>query len=50
MGSMGPVSLNQMTIHAAMELAGVEFPEDCFRKVVTLGRYFVKKIREANDK
>jgi len=47
MSMNGPVSLNQMAIHSAMELVGVEFPEDCFRKVVNLGRHFISKMRSA---
>jgi len=47
MSMNGPVALNQMAVHSAMELIGVDFPEDCFRKVVNLGRYFISKLREA---
>ena len=47
MSMNGPVALNQMAVHSAMDLVGVEFREDCFRKVVNLGRHFVSKMREA---
>lgn len=47
MSMNGPVALNQMAIHSAMELIGVDFPEDCFQKVVNLGRHFISKMREA---
>jgi len=50
MGEMGgPVAVNQLAIHAAMELYGVEFKQDCFDKVVRLSRYFIRKMRERND-
>ena len=47
MGGMGgPVAVNQMAIHAAMDTYGVEFREDCFDKVVKLYRYFIKKAHD----
>jgi len=44
-GTGGPVALNQMAVHSAMDLISVDFKEDCFRKVVLLGRHFIKKMR-----
>lgn len=46
MGPCCPVALNELAIYPAMDLIGVEFREDCFRKVVTLGRYFISKMME----
>jgi hypothetical protein len=37
----GPVSINQLAIHEAIRLYGVEYPQDCFEKVVMLGRHFI---------
>jgi hypothetical protein len=47
MGFSGPAALNELSIYPAMDLLGVEFREDCFRKVVKLGRHFLQKMREA---
>ena len=44
-GMGGAVALNQMAIHEAMGLYGIEFRRDCFEKVVMLGRYFIDKQR-----
>jgi hypothetical protein len=46
MGSGGPVALNQMAIHAAMDLYDIENKQDCFEKVLRLGRHFVKEQQE----
>ncbi len=45
MGMNGPVSLNQMAVHAAMDLSDVEFKKDCLLKVVNLGRHFINKMK-----
>ncbi len=51
MGMGGPVALRQDAIFAAMELYEVEFKQDCFEKVVKLGRHFIEKIaREQEQK
>jgi hypothetical protein len=47
MGGMGgPVAINQMAIHAAMDLYGVEFREDCFDKVVSAARALMQEDAE----
>jgi hypothetical protein len=46
-GTGGPIALNQMTVHSAMELLAIEFREDCFRKVIGLGRHFIQKMKDA---
>lgn len=44
MGGMGgPVAVNQMAIHAAMDTYGIEFRQECFEKVVKMYRHFIKK-------
>ena len=45
-GMGGPVSINQMAIHAAMELYNVEFRQDCFDKVLMLYREMCKMDNE----
>lgn len=45
-GFGGAVALNQVPIHAAMELYEVSDPIGCFEKVVMLGRYFIGKMNE----
>lgn len=42
-GMGGPVALNQLAIHQAMELYDIEFRADCFDKVVAVGRHMIKK-------
>jgi hypothetical protein len=46
MGSGGPVALNQMAIHAAMDLYEIDDKLNCFEKVVLLSRHFIKKRNE----
>jgi hypothetical protein len=49
-GMGGPVAINQVAVHAAMELYQVNDPLDCFEKVVRLSGYFIQKIREKEGK
>ena len=42
----GAVSLNQMAIHAAMSLYDIEFPQDCFEKVLLIYRHMLDKMNE----
>ena len=45
MSGMGiPVAFNQVAIHEAMRLYGVEHKKDTFEKVVSLGRYLINKM------
>jgi hypothetical protein len=47
MSSMGgPVAINQMAIHRAMDLYDIEFRQDCFEKVVNVGRKFLQEYNE----
>ena len=49
-GMGGPVAINQVAVHAVMELFQVNDPLDCFEKVVRLSGYFIQKIREKEGK
>ena len=50
-GMGGPIALNQVAIHEAMDLYEIEFKKDTFEKVVTLGRHFIQKMNdEAKEK
>jgi len=40
------VGLNQMAVHAAMELYEIEDKQDCFDKVVSAGRHMIAKRNE----
>ncbi len=42
-GMGGPVALNQLAIYEAMKLYEIKDKQDCFEKVVILGRHFIKK-------
>ncbi len=37
----GPVAVNQLAIHEAMALYGVQDKRDCFKKVLLLSREFI---------
>ena len=45
-GMGGPVAINQMAIHGAMDIYGVEYRQDCFDKVVMLYRHFIAKLHD----
>lgn len=45
-GMGGAVALNQLAIHAAMDLFEVEYKQDCFDKVVMVGRHFIGQQNE----
>lgn len=47
LGMGGAVAVNQMAIHAAMELYDVTYRRDCFEKVLKLSRHFINKQAEA---
>ena len=47
----GAVAMNQMAIHAAMDLYDIEDKQDCFDKVVAVGRSVIaKQHRDAKEK
>ena len=45
-GMGGPVAINQMAIHAAMDLYEVEFKQDCFEKVIAACRELIDESKE----
>ena len=45
----GVVAINQLAIHAAMDLYEVFDKKDCFEKVIKLGQYFISKEAEAKQ-
>jgi hypothetical protein len=47
-GMSGPVDINHMAIHAAMDIYGVRDRRDCFEKVRRLARWWIGKIGEKN--
>ena len=46
-GMGGAVAINQLAIHAAMELYEIEDKKTCFEKVVMLTRVILKKEKES---
>ena len=49
LGMGGPVALNQVAIHEAMKMYGIEeFKVETFEKVLHLGRHFINKMNEAS--
>ena len=42
----GPIAINQIAIHAAMDLYQVEHREDCFDKVVNAARVLMQEDAE----
>jgi len=49
MGPSGPIAINQMAIHAAMELYNISNRQKCFQKVSQLSRWHIDRIREKSD-
>lgn len=44
MGQNGPIAINHLAIHSAMELYGIQNRRDCFEKVLRLSRWNIEKI------
>lgn len=42
----GPISINQIPIHQAMELYKIENRKQCFEKLLTLGAWWIERLRE----
>jgi hypothetical protein len=49
LGFGGPVALNQIAIHMAMDLYGIKDRVGCFEKVLAVGRHFIKKYNQSKD-
>ena len=49
LGPQGPIAVNQMAIHEAMQLYEIENKLDCFEKVLKLSSYFIEKMRLARE-
>lgn len=45
----GPVAINQMAIHAAMDLYEVEFRQDCFEKVIAACRELIDESKSRQE-
>ena len=48
LGMNGPVDINHMAIHAAMDIYGIGNRKACFEKVRRLARWWIGKIGEKN--
>jgi len=46
LGMGGPVAINQVAIHMAIDMYDIDDPVGTFEKVVTLCRYFISKDNE----
>ncbi len=46
MGYSGPVDINHLAIHSAMNLYEIKEKKDCFEKILFMGSYWLNKIRE----
>jgi hypothetical protein len=44
MGPNGPVDINHLAVHAAMELYEIKNRRDCFKKVIRLARWSIDRI------
>ena len=49
MGPRGPVDINHLAVHAAMELYGIIDRRRCFEKVLKLSRWWLENIKDGND-
>ena len=48
-GAAGPIDINHLAIHAAMELYGIKDRRECFEKVLTLAAWWMKRISEERN-
>lgn len=46
----GPIALNQIPIHQAMDLYRVKDKQDCFEKVLYVSNYFLQDMRDKAGK
>uniref|UniRef100_A0A6H1ZDU6 Uncharacterized protein n=1 Tax=viral metagenome TaxID=1070528 RepID=A0A6H1ZDU6_9ZZZZ len=46
MGFSGAVAINQTAIHEAMRLYKIEKRKECFEKLLTLGAWWIERLRE----
>jgi hypothetical protein len=44
MGFDRPIDINHTAIHSAMDLYGIKNRKECFEKVLTLSRWWLKKV------
>jgi len=49
MGTQGPIAINQLAVHEAMNLYCIRDRKECFEKVLKLSSYFIEKMRLANE-
>jgi len=49
MGPRGPVDINHLAVHAAMELYGIRDKRRCFEGVLKLSRWWLENIKDGND-
>jgi hypothetical protein len=49
MSMNGPVDLMQTAIHETMRLYKVKNKRSCFEKVLALGQWWIKKLKEGSD-
>jgi len=49
MGPRGPVDINHLAVHAAMELYGIRYMRRCFEGVLKLARWWLENIKDGND-
>jgi hypothetical protein len=49
MGFNGPIGINQLAIHEAMNLYQIKDRQSCFEKVILLSRWWMAKIKKENE-
>ncbi len=49
MGPESPIDINHLAIHAAINLYGIRNRRECFEKVLTLCRWWLKKIKAEEE-
>lgn len=49
MGANGPIDINHLAIHSAMDLYEVKDRRECFKKVLRLARWHINRIMEKNE-
>jgi hypothetical protein len=48
-GPGGPVDINHLAIHAAMDLFEIKNRQQCFEKVLRLARWWLERITEKSS-
>ena len=49
MGPKGPIDINQLAVHAAIDLYGARNPRECFSKAMKLSKWWIDRMGDGHD-